>query len=291
MGIMQKINELRKYQYDYHSEKFPYLNDWKKNPYSFLKSRFYMETSACLVYLLLKTKITPNAVTIAYGLAGIVGGVFLAIPSEIAQIIAVVIFFTKGILDWSDGHLARVTGQTSLTGHILDNYGAHLNSLGFQIGLGFYVAQKSGIMLFYYLIPLIPFFYTANLVFFSKRMCTQLEIIKRQIDKHKNNKTKNVVMDKSGEKLKLENSRLKYFLLNFLDDRARTVDFICLLIVIEINTSIFISWVIFSLLLLKQFLIFSGSFFLVAKCKWAETELENNVSQVASYIFLDKGRD
>ncbi|GAI05541.1 unnamed protein product, partial [marine sediment metagenome] len=151
--------ELRKEQYEYNCGLYPYLNEWRKNPYTWLKARFYMEAGALLVYFLLKTKINPNTVTIIYGLLGLVGGILLAIPINQTILIAILIFFLKGILDWSDGHLARIRGQTSITGDILDPYGALLGALGLQMGLGFYVAQKSDMAIFYYLIPLIPFFY------------------------------------------------------------------------------------------------------------------------------------
>ena len=65
------FRELRKDQYSYNLNLFPYLNSWIKNPYSFIKARFYMESSAILVYLLLKTTIKPNTVTIFYCLAGV----------------------------------------------------------------------------------------------------------------------------------------------------------------------------------------------------------------------------
>ena len=118
---MYTIKNLRKQQYGYHKEKFPYLFDFIRNPYSFIKARFYMESSAVLVYLLLKTNIKPNTVTVIYGLAGIATGILLAIPNNYTICIALSIAFAKGILDWSDGHLARITGQTSLTGHLLDS--------------------------------------------------------------------------------------------------------------------------------------------------------------------------
>ncbi len=91
------------------------------------------------------------------------GGFLLAVPNNFTVSIAVAIFFSKGILDWSDGLLARIRNQTSITGGILDPYGALLGALGLQMGLGFYVAQKSEMILYYYLIPLIPFFYGGKL--------------------------------------------------------------------------------------------------------------------------------
>ena len=165
---MNTLKDLRNQQYDYHRKQFPYLFDYIKNPYSFLKAKFYMESSAVLVYLLLRTNIKPNTITIIYGLLGIVTGILLSIPNNYTIFIALIIAFTKGTLDWSDGHFARITGQTSLTGHILDVYGAHLNSLGLQIGLGLYIANNSDTLVFYYLVPLLLFFRIANLYVFSK---------------------------------------------------------------------------------------------------------------------------
>ena len=98
---MNTVKDLRKQQYDYHKEKFPYLFNFKINPYSFIKARFYMETSAVLVFLLQKTNIKPNVITIIYCFAGIITAVLLSIPNKITILSALIICFTKGILDWS----------------------------------------------------------------------------------------------------------------------------------------------------------------------------------------------
>ena len=132
-----------------------------------------MESSAVLVYFLLKTRIKPNTLSIIYGLLGLAGGILLAISTNKTVFIAIFIFFLKAILDWSDGHLARIKNQTSITGVVLDPYGALLGTLGFQVGLGLYVAQKSGMMLFYYLTLLIPLFYAANLISFGYKILFQ----------------------------------------------------------------------------------------------------------------------
>jgi len=163
------FKELRKTIYKYHTTKFPYLNEFKKNPYTWLKARFYMEGGSVLVYLLLKTRITPNVITIVYGFSGILAGALLAIPNAMARIAAVIIFSTRGVLDWTDGNLARAKKQTSIVGGYLDEYGGLMGSLGLQIGLGFYVAQQSGLLLFYFLIPLIPLFYAMRFDWFVYR--------------------------------------------------------------------------------------------------------------------------
>ena len=275
---MYTIRELRKYQYDYHNERFPYINDWKRNPYTFLKSRFYMELSALLVYFLLKTNIRPNSVTIAYGLAGILGGILLAIPTNATHIFAVVIFFTKGVLDWSDGHLARVRRQTSITGHVLDIYGALLNDIALQIGLGFYVVSRTDMHAFYYLIPLIPFFYAIKLTNFSAAVLfndlSKVNFLKAAMKK----KSHLNIIAKTTEDAKLEvlgkNKKYYEYFASFLDARARSVDFICLLILIEIFTNFSITWIIFIAFVLKGFVSFIGGMYLVIKRGWVEKSLE-----------------
>ena len=42
------------------------MNNFFKNPYTFLKARYYIETSAFLVYTLQFTKISPNFITKIY---------------------------------------------------------------------------------------------------------------------------------------------------------------------------------------------------------------------------------
>lgn len=285
------IRELRQEQYDRHSKLYPYINDWKKNPYTWLKARFYMEASALLVYFLLKTKIKPNTVTIIYGLLGMIGGILLAVPTKTTILIAICIFFSKGILDWSDGHLARITNQTSIAGHILDGYGAFLGSLGLQVGLGFYVAQKSEMMLFYYLIPLIPLFYATKLHSYAVHV-----LFNEYITSEKTREYNREILQEKSANLD-ENTKAGFnkrygkihnLVKNFLDDRARTVDFICFLLLLEMYTSVFVTWIIFLGFIAKQFLIFLTSFYMVSWRNWAEKQLEDKIEEISRTIASDK---
>ena len=269
MKSTYSIKDIRKITFPYEYNKYPCIKDWKRNPYTSLKARFYMESSVILVFFFLRTSIKPNTVTIIYGLAGILGGVLLAIPNKATILISILIFFLKGILDWSDGHLARITEQTSLTGHILDSYGAQLNSLGLQVGLGFYVAQKSDIRWFYYLIPLIPFFYATNLVHYSRSVLSYPNIIS---DQFKAYFRKQEIKTFSATNKKQKTIKYGRQLIgSILDDRARSVDFICFIIFLEIFYGLFWSWGIFLLLVSKQLLIFIGAFYAVASADMAES--------------------
>ena len=286
------MTELRREQYRYNSEVVPHINGWRRNPYTFLKARFYMEASAILVYLLLKTKIKPNTVTMLYALAGILGCILLAIPTNTTYIIAILIFFTKGILDWSDGHFARLTGQTSVTGHILDIYGAFLNDIGLQMGLGFYVAAKTGNDAFYYLIPLIPFFFAIKLTAFSKSILfgelskkTFLkDIVQRCSDADDTHKAS--ANAKTGV-LGRYRKYYEYFSL-FLDARARSVDLICLLILIEMYTTISITWIIFIVFIIKGAISLMGGYYIVIKKGLVEKSLDSIVSNIKNSFEEDK---
>ena len=235
-----------------------------------------MELSSILVYFLLRTNIKPNTITIIYGLVGILGGILLAIPNTATIAIALFLFFSKGVLDWSDGTLARITNQTSLRGRILDVYGAFLNSMGLQMGLGFYVAAKSNMVLFYYLIPLIPFFFAAGLTNYAK------QILFEYIPKEKTRQQDLSTVSESGtddaEKGEKFTNRSLVDKLRFLtkvfDDRARSVDFILLLILIEILfPSFFITWIIFLVLIVKALIVFLGKFHLVVIEGWVEKNM------------------
>ena len=92
-----EISDLRKQQYEYLDKLYPYINDWMRYPYTLFKARFYMESSAILVYWCLRFGIRPNTVTMVYISCGIVGGVLLAIPMKITIYLSIFIFFSKGI--------------------------------------------------------------------------------------------------------------------------------------------------------------------------------------------------
>ena len=273
MSEKYTIKELFLQQYKHNSNEFPYYNDWLKAPYTWLKGQFYMIFSAILVFLLLKTNIKPNTITIIYIFSGILCMILLSIPKEETIIIALVIAFSKGILDWSDGHLARITGQTSQGGHILDIYGGMINELAFYTGLGFYITAHTGRLDFYLLIPLYPLMMASKLIPFSKSVLFDKISSKSVIE--------NVVNDyEISAKSSSENSailKLKTLLSETLNGRSRSIDLVCLIILLELLYPINISWIIFLILLAKHAFIFLGSVWMFCKGDWAENQIKNKI--------------
>lgn len=76
--------------------------------------------------LLLKTKITPNQVTIFWILGQVVSALFLASGERITMIISLIMFQTFFILDCTDGIMARFRKDFSLRGEYLDYLGHYV---------------------------------------------------------------------------------------------------------------------------------------------------------------------
>ena len=286
MTKKKSFQYIRSEQYKQKIGVVPYIIDWRHNPYTCFKSFFYIEISSVLVFFLLKTRIKPNTITVIYGLSGIIGGIFLAIPNNITIGIGVLIFFLKGIFDWGDGLLARLTDQESLTGHILDVYGAKLGSLTFFIGLGFYVASKTEMLLFYYLIPLIPLFNLLALTQFGKAQLFDTLSSKKRVEKWKKKKDEVQLEQGSTGNSLVELSKKKYydFVVSVLDDRARTVDLICLVILLEMFYPLNLTWIFFLLLTIKWVVVFLGSFYLLSKGGWAENTLDAKLTELFNML-------
>ena len=261
--------QLRKEQYEYNSpENFSELQNPFLSPYTFIKARFYMEMSAVLVYILLKTNIHPNHVTLVYGFSGLLAGFLISLGKSEFIMVGIFIFFTRGILDWTDGHLARKTGKTSLTGHVLDEYGALLGSVGLGFGLGFFVAQRTDYEFLYYLVFLFPILRLLMIHNYAKSVLVRKIILTDHTGS-------NITDDSSDSEEKKKPSfflNLQKFIQNFMDDRARTVDMICLIILIDINLELNLSFYIFIIYILKWFIAFLGSLYVFIRGGYIENE-------------------
>ncbi|QPJ64475.1 MAG: CDP-alcohol phosphatidyltransferase family protein [Candidatus Nitrohelix vancouverensis] len=253
------------------------LTDLKRNPYSIFKFHFYIWSGAILLYFLLKTKIQPNTVTKAYAIAGLLGGVLLSIPTEPTILAAIFVFFTYSTLDWCDGTLARIRNQRSLTGHVLDPYGSVVGALGFQIGLGFYVASRNGDM-YLYLIPLIPFCSAASLKYFADRFLFN-ELVARKLTLANETpvaKGAGAATSQAESATGMGKYRIYYDMLtSWFEERSRTVDFVCLLILLELYTELNVTWIVFLLKVLQQFAIFLVHFYVVGRGGWVESQVKS----------------
>ena len=118
------------------------LRGWR-NPYTRIKSDFYCVLSYPLLLLCIRLKVKPNLVTIIYAFSSIAAAILVLPDSRSLTAVALSIMFLNGALDWLDGQLARVTGQTSALGHSLDEVAGVIKQLSFVAMIGIIVAQES----------------------------------------------------------------------------------------------------------------------------------------------------
>ena len=238
------------------------VDDWLFSPYTFLKNRWLNETAAVITYVIQNTPISPNFISLLYGALGIIGGVFLASRDESLIIAGIIIFFSKIVFDSVDGLLARIKKKTSELGDVLDSWAGVVGSYSFLIGFGMYLYNATQEIHFIYLIILIITIKTLDLRNYAyHHLMYKIYKNNKFYKSLKNNKKNNIKKKQNIPRILLI---LKNFFQNFLDDRARTVDAIGLIIIIElIYDKIILTNYIYYLILFKLIVIFAGGFYLV----------------------------
>ena len=115
------------------------ITNWRKMPYTALKSKIFFEIASVLIFLLQYTSIKANWISLAYAAFGIIAAVLLSSGIDNMILAGIVIIFFKSILDWIDGDLARLKKQTSELGALIDAWAALVGYYSFLIGLGMYL--------------------------------------------------------------------------------------------------------------------------------------------------------
>jgi hypothetical protein len=77
--------------------------------------------AAAIVYLLSRTGVTPNQVTLsAFVVAMISAALIVTLPGHWGIVVAIIVFELSYVLDCADGMLARLRNVQSTPGHLLD---------------------------------------------------------------------------------------------------------------------------------------------------------------------------
>ena len=181
-------------------------------------------------------------------------------------LLSVILLFSKGTLDWADGLLARIQKKTSNLGFLLDNWGALIGSYSYLLGLGFYTYNKNNEIIFIFLGFLIIFIKAIDLRNYAYHLAMYY------VFKEKNKSfLKKLNLDKHSSEKKSKNKSsiifLKNFIQNFLDERSRSIDLICLIILIDTfyYPSDLIKYIYF-FIILKNFIIFvAGIYYVIYK--------------------------
>lgn len=98
-----------------------------------------------LTRLLLRTPLTPNAITVLGIVIGVLGGYVLGIPTLWAAISAVGLLTLSSVLDCCDGEVARIRFSESRIGHLLDITGDTLVHLALFAGIARRLAASGSV--------------------------------------------------------------------------------------------------------------------------------------------------
>jgi len=278
----------------------PEHKKFKWYAYSDYKAKFYIYVSAPLIYIFLKLKIKPNVITLAYIILGLLGGILLSVNNKSCIYGAVAILFLRPILDWCDGMVAHYIDMQSPEGHCLDIYGAYSGWIALWTGLGFYAYHKTGMNFIVYTVPLAPFMYILDIRSFFRSVifdpdaaaADHEEFINKNLQPAINKNNLTIAAEQS-----LPNNRAGNFNINnlicramnrisiiFFEHKARTVDCICLLILIELNSKLSVIWIYY-----LAFLVFQGLYLLITYVNFLKGKYVKRVfACVADLILRNK---
>ncbi len=100
--------------------------------------------SIYFTWVLVRTPITANQVTVLQEIFGVLGAIFLGLGSVAYAIVGVILLQLGCILDHSDGEIARWKGQESINGVFLDLVGHIIVIPLYMFALGFGVWMRTG---------------------------------------------------------------------------------------------------------------------------------------------------
>ena len=103
---------------------------------------FYRRTGYVVAHAARLARLSPNAVSIAAGVAGAIGGALIAWPR--LALLGVALLVVHGIIDSADGQLARMTGQTSELGRVLDGLAGYATHVALYLGITASVTSQWG---------------------------------------------------------------------------------------------------------------------------------------------------
>ena len=97
---------------------------------------FHRHLSLYITRLLVPTRVSPNAVTATMFVTGVGAALLLSVPHLWSVVLAALVIQLQGILDCTDGELARWRGQTGPTGVYLDRLGHYVTDGCLVVAVG-----------------------------------------------------------------------------------------------------------------------------------------------------------
>lgn len=154
-----------------------------------------------------------------------------------------------------------------------------MGSVGLGVGLGLFVASRTGYEVIYYIVPLFPIFRALLLSNYGQSI-----LLRKMIETdYSDYEIKTDSADK--EKLDIRNTglfnRVYKAVYGFMDDRARTVDFVGLIILVDLYLDTNYTLYIFALMMVKWSIAYLGSMYVVVRGGWIESEHDGVIKSIS----------
>lgn len=143
--------------------------------------------SIYFTWLFLHTPITANQVSLLNVLLVFVSGIFFFQGTTLSFVIGILIWYLIGILDRTDGEIARYRKQTSIVGEYIDGLMHLLQKLTLFFCVGFAVYTTTG-HLFYLVVALIALLFSQAISIISQirlRLTPEMKVGKKKVPKKK----------------------------------------------------------------------------------------------------------
>lgn len=211
------------------SKKFSF---YEINLYSKIKTVLNIEIACLFIFLLLRTNISANAVTISGFFWTLAGVILINLSDNIFVYSGIFILFLKLVPDYIDGQLASFRGETSLTGSELDSWAGNVGKSLILAGFFLYSFENSpiGQIDFFYIIFLVIIIFSlADLRLFLSKFN------KVYYDKFLKTHVKKKQSKKKSSEFINNNFIVKFFKFLHYDGGTKYTDFLLILIILEDN--------------------------------------------------------
>jgi phosphatidylglycerophosphate synthase len=225
---MVEYLQIRKTMYDVQLRRWGDLLNIK-SPYSLCKAIYYIETASLFLFITQNIIKSPNFITFLYALTGVIGPFLLCSSQQAWFYTGALMVFTKGTFDWADGPLARRLNKSSFVGGVLDSYGAYVSDVAFRLVFIYYTLGYFSELMF--LFPVFSFM----LVVTDFRLFTDSQYLTVSLDASKNKIRDDTYHNDIRNDLTRDGILKKWYLryVSFLDERARSIDLLLLILVID----------------------------------------------------------
>ncbi|MDR1937014.1 MAG: CDP-alcohol phosphatidyltransferase family protein [Tannerellaceae bacterium] len=163
---------------------------------NFVDRIFYRHIGFRIARLLLPTRVTPNMVTVISIFIGAFAGYLFHYQDIIYNVYGILLLIFANILDCTDGQLARLSGNKSTIGRILDGLAGDIWFTVIYVGLAFRLSREYGTAWFYAVAVvsglshlaqanITDYYKTLHLYFISKEKGCEFQTIEQVRERHK----------------------------------------------------------------------------------------------------------